>query len=72
MEGSGREKGKCFISVHKGVSYQIVDSLREKISCNLEKYNIRVPSSVDAASSMSSRLLLLGSRLSISSLARAR
>lgn len=30
-------KSKCFILVHQGISYQVVDSLREKISLNLEK-----------------------------------
>ena len=35
-------KSKCFIPVHQGISYQVVDSLREKISLNLEK-NIKEP-----------------------------
>ena len=35
-------KSKCFILIHQGISYQVVDSLRKKISLNLEK-NIKEP-----------------------------
>ena len=51
LEGSGREKSKCFVFVHKDIFYQIFDILREKRkrllkiwrSKTVENQNIREP-----------------------------
>ena len=34
-------KDRSFIFVHKGMFYQIADSIREEVSLNLEKQNMR-------------------------------